>query len=188
MFSVFSILKLYQCKWKEMCSICSIFKSGTVSRFILPNLNFYYSLIPTGSCLWFLKIWTLSTKVKTEIWSVFAILKIYQREWNRVKSLFNIPKLLQVIDPYQIMSMVFKNDTAFPFLNLLKKSGKRGDLFVPFLNFINKITTVCSSLYTWAVNKNCMEGFLTERWDVRGMVKWVDQSVRKGENVEKWGV
>jgi hypothetical protein len=33
------------------------------------------------------------------------------------------------------------------------------------LNFINKITTtVCSSLYTWAVNKNCMEGFLTERW------------------------
>jgi hypothetical protein len=171
MFSVFSILKLYQCKWKEMCSICSIVKSGTVSRFILPNLNFYYSLIPTGLCLWFLKIWTLSTKVKTEIWSVFAILKIYQREWNRVKSLFNIPKLLQVIDPYQIMSMVFKNDTAFPFLNLLKKSGKRGDLFVPFLNYINKITTVCSSLYTWAVNKNCMEGFLTERWDVRGMVK-----------------
>jgi hypothetical protein len=149
-------------------------------------------LIPTGSCLWFLKIWTLSTKVKTEIWSVFAILKLYQREWNRVKSLFNIPKLLQVIDPYQIMSMVFKNDTEMwstLYLNHIKKSGKRGDLFVPFLNFINKITTtVCSSLYTWTVNKNCMEGFLTERWDVRGMVKWVDQSVRKGENVEKWGV
>ena len=35
----------------------------------------------------------------------------------------------------------------FLYLNLLKKSGKRGDLFVPFLNFINKITTtVCSSL------------------------------------------
>ena len=41
------------------------------------------------------------------------------------------------------------SDQLFPYLNLLKKSGKRGDLFVPFLNFINKITTtVCSSLYT----------------------------------------
>ena len=61
------------------------------------------------------------------------------------------------------MSMVFKNDTEMwttLYLNHIKKSGKRGDLFVPFLNFINKITTtVCSSLYTWAVNKNCMEGF-----------------------------
>ena len=41
------------------------------------------------------------------------------------------------------------SDQLFPYLNLLKKSGKRGNLFVPFLNFINKITTtVCSSLYT----------------------------------------
>jgi hypothetical protein len=29
------------------------------------------------------------------------------------------------------------SDQLFPYLNLLKKSGKRGDLFVPFLNFIN---------------------------------------------------
>jgi hypothetical protein len=84
--------------------------------------------------------------------------------------------------------MIQRFDQLFLYLNLLKKSGKRGDLFVPFLNFINKITTtVCLSLYTWAINKNCMEGFLTERWDVRGMVKWVDQR-KKGENVEKWGV
>jgi hypothetical protein len=41
MWSVFSFLKLYQCKWKEMWSICSILKSGTESRFISPNLNFY---------------------------------------------------------------------------------------------------------------------------------------------------
>ena len=110
MCSVFSVLKLYHCKWKEMCSICSILKSGTVSRFILPNLyfllvidpyrimslvfenlnftnksenrnlicflqylnfinesetesrvfltyqNYYKSLIPTRSCLWFSKM------------------------------------------------------------------------------------------------------------------------------------
>ena len=126
------------------------------------------------------------TLILTRHWSLqdhvsgFWKSEVYQREWNRVKSLFNIPKLLQVIDPYQIMSMVFKNDTEMwttLYLNHIKKSGKRGDLFVPFLNFINKITTtVCSSLYKWAVNKNCMEGFLTERWDVRGMLKWVDQS------------
>ena len=86
---------------------------------------FYWSLIPTGSCLWFLKIWTLSTKVKTEIWSVFAILKLYQWEWNRIKSLFNIPKLLQVIDPYQIMSMEFKNDTEmWSAFSILKPSQK----------------------------------------------------------------
>ena len=29
------------------------------------------------------------------------------------------------------------SDQLFPYLNLLKKSGKRGDLFVPFLNPIN---------------------------------------------------
>ena len=32
------------------------------------------------------------------------------------------------------------------------------EVFVPFLNFINKITTtVWSSLYKWAEHKNCME-------------------------------
>jgi hypothetical protein len=30
----------------------------------------------------------------------------------------------------------------------------------------------------------CTEGFLTSRWDVQGIVKWVNQSVRKGENLE----
>jgi len=43
-------------------------------------------------------------------------------------------------------------------------------------------TTVCLALYKWAVHNNCMECFLTSRWDVQGMVKWVDPSVRKGEN------
>jgi len=39
--------------------------------------------------------------------SSFFILKLYQREWNRVKIHFTIPKFLKVIDPYPIMSLVF---------------------------------------------------------------------------------
>jgi len=42
-------------------------------------------------------IWTLSTTMKAEMWSVFAIFKIYQQEWNRVKIIFTMRKLLHVI-------------------------------------------------------------------------------------------
>jgi len=47
----------------------------------------------------------------TEMWSFFSIFELYQREWNRFKIYFTIPKFLHVIDPYQIMSLVFKSET-----------------------------------------------------------------------------
>jgi len=97
-----------------------------------------------------------------EMGSFFSILKLYQREWNRIKIKFTIPKFLQVIDPYQIMSLVFKSETEmgcvfpqsnfinenetemwsiFPYLNYINENGKRCDLFFPYLNFIDESGT-----------------------------------------------
>ncbi len=49
-------------------------------------------------------------------------------------------------------------------------------------------TTVYLALYKRAVHINCKEGFLTESWNVLGIMKWVDQSVRREETLEKWGL
>jgi len=46
-------------------------------------------------------------------------------------------------------------------------------------------TTVYLALYKRAVHNNCKEGFLTQRWNVLGIMKWMYQSVRQGETVDK---
>jgi hypothetical protein len=99
--------------------------------------------------------------------SSFFIHKLYQREWNRAKIHFTIPKFLQVIDPYPIMSLVFDSKKEMWSVNVIK------------IIYILITTTVCLALYKWAVHNNCMECFLTERWDVLGIMKWMDQSVKK---------
>ncbi len=47
-------------------------------------------------------------------------LKLYQREWNRVKIHFTILEFLQTIDLYRIMTLVFESETelwsVFPYL------------------------------------------------------------------------
>jgi hypothetical protein len=113
--------------------------------------------------------------------SSFFILKLYQREWNRVKIHFTIPKFLKVIDPYPIMSLVFDSKKEMWSVNIIK------------IIYILITTTVFLALYKWAVHNNRMESFLTERWDVLGIMKWVDQSVgnermwRNGECKERGG-
>ena len=93
------------------------------------------------------------------------------------QTLIQLPyQIFTIIDPYHMMSLVFDSKIEMWSVNFIN------------IIYILITKTVCLSLYKWAVHKNCMKDLLTERWDVLGIIKWVDQSVRKGENVEKWGV
>jgi hypothetical protein len=57
---VFSILKLYEWSWNRKCDLFFIFKLDELewnrvkSLFTIPN--FYNSLIPTRSCIWYAKV------------------------------------------------------------------------------------------------------------------------------------
>jgi len=83
----FSIFKLHQWEWNRV-----------KIHFTIPNLLQVIDPLPDhvyGFIIF--HIWTLSTTMKAEMWSVFAIFKIYQQEWNRVKIIFTMRKLLHVI-------------------------------------------------------------------------------------------
>ena len=50
--------------------------------------------------------------LKLEIWSCsWSIMQLYQQEWNKIKIQFTKSKFVQVIDPYHIMSLVFKSES-----------------------------------------------------------------------------
>ena len=128
MWSVFSIL--YQWKWnRNVIFFSSIFKlqqwewNRVKIHFTIPKLLQVIDPLRYGFIIF--HIWTLSTTMKAEMWSVFAIFKIYQQEWNKVKIIFTMRKLLHVIGS----CLWWNRDVIsfFPYINLIKISGKRCD-------------------------------------------------------------
>ena len=98
------------------------------------------------------------------------------------QTLIQLPyQIFTIIDPYHMMSLVFDSKIEMWSVNFIN------------IIYILITKTVCSSLYTWAVNKNCMEGFLTEWWDVRGKVsEWIkmwgkERMWRNGKCKERGG-
>jgi len=84
MWFFFSIFKFNQWEWNRV-----------KIHFTIPKLLQVIDPLRYGFIIF--HIWTLSTTMKAEMWSVFAIFKIYQQEWNRVKIIFTMRKLLHVI-------------------------------------------------------------------------------------------
>ena len=83
--------ELYQQKWKQKFDLFLqylnfINKSGTESRVFLTYQNYYKSLIPTRTCLWF-------SKMIQRCDQFFSILKPSQKEWKERWSICSIPKL-----------------------------------------------------------------------------------------------
>jgi hypothetical protein len=84
MWFFFSIFKFHQWEWNRV-----------KIHFTIPKLLQVIDPLRYGFIIF--HIWTLSTTMKAEMWSVFAIFKIYQQEWNRVKIIFTMRKLLHII-------------------------------------------------------------------------------------------
>jgi hypothetical protein len=105
-------LVLYKWAVHENCmyGFCSPFSSH--SPFSLPcpppHLSLHSPFFHSLSVFSVLKHYQWEWK---EMWSIWSILKLYQQEWNRLMMHFTKPKFLQVIDPYQIVSLVFERET-----------------------------------------------------------------------------
>jgi hypothetical protein len=102
-----------------------------------------------------------------------------QQEWNMFKIHFTIPKFLQVIEPYRIMSLVFwkwNSTVFFVFSILLQKSGKRCAPFFAYLNFNNKSRTESRFILLYLnFHKSLVFDTKTEMWSVCSMLKLYQQ-------------